>query len=278
MPFDIMRGRRFGLVHAGMMARTVQDLQLFWNILKNTPIDGRFQKKISWPEPKAKVIHELRVAWIDEMPCGLDTLRVGRDVKSKLRSLTAVLDQQGVHLTKDSPQTCEEMLNVWGGMLFQITTQDESWLTRKLMGLLLKKMDNGSSFFNEIFASLSDTSLDRWQQLLRRQTKITTSVESFFNVYDILILPITYGPAFKKCDACPRLSDEDGESMHYIDYFPYTGMFNATGHPAVVVPMGLNHAGLPIGIQLVSGLYTDSELLQFIRMLEPFIAGFIRPK
>lgn len=49
---------------------------------------------------------------------------------------------------------------------------------------------------------------------------------------------------------------------------PFTAPFNATGQPAVSLPLHWSHAGLPIGVQLVGGYGRDDQLLSVCAQLE----------
>lgn len=49
---------------------------------------------------------------------------------------------------------------------------------------------------------------------------------------------------------------------------PYAGAWNATGHPALAVPVGLDRAGLPTAVQLVAPFGSDELLLSLAVQLE----------
>ena len=51
-------------------------------------------------------------------------------------------------------------------------------------------------------------------------------------------------------------------------FIPFTPIHNATGAPAVVPPVALSDAGLPIGVQLAAGHGEDGPLLELARELE----------
>jgi Asp-tRNA(Asn)/Glu-tRNA(Gln) amidotransferase A subunit family amidase len=48
----------------------------------------------------------------------------------------------------------------------------------------------------------------------------------------------------------------------------YTGIFNITGDPAIVIPSSLNSEGLPIGIQLATIKGSDFRLLSIAQAIE----------
>ena len=53
-----------------------------------------------------------------------------------------------------------------------------------------------------------------------------------------------------------------------FDYIPYTPLFNATGQPAMSVPLHWNAAALPIGMQFVARLGDDAKLFRLAGQLE----------
>ena len=53
-----------------------------------------------------------------------------------------------------------------------------------------------------------------------------------------------------------------------FDYIPFTPLFNATGQPAMSVPLHWNAAGLPIGLQFAARLGADATLFRLAGQLE----------
>ena len=53
-----------------------------------------------------------------------------------------------------------------------------------------------------------------------------------------------------------------------FDYLPFTPLFNATGQPAMSVPLHWNAAGLPIGMQFVARLGGEATLFRLAGQLE----------
>ncbi len=61
-----------------------------------------------------------------------------------------------------------------------------------------------------------------------------------------------------------------------FDYIPFTPLFNATGQPAMSVPLHWNVAGLPIGTQFVAPLGADALLFRLAGQLERATPWFQR--
>jgi len=58
----------------------------------------------------------------------------------------------------------------------------------------------------------------------------------------------------------------------------FTSFFNMTGNPAISVPTGLNHLGLPMGVQLVGKHYQESQVLQIGHAVENIVSDLKQNK
>lgn len=54
-------------------------------------------------------------------------------------------------------------------------------------------------------------------------------------------------------------------------------LFNLSGHPAVVIPIGQTSHGLPIGMQIVGKRWKEMELMAIAQQLDTVISGFRSP-
>ncbi|CAL7947315.1 unnamed protein product [Xylocopa violacea] len=59
--------------------------------------------------------------------------------------------------------------------------------------------------------------------------------------------------------------------------FSYTAIINVLGLPSTACPLGLNKQGLPIGIQVVGGLYQDRLTIAVAEELERGFGGWVPP-
>ena len=62
----------------------------------------------------------------------------------------------------------------------------------------------------------------------------------------------------------------DGRSFDSVrpHWFPWTMLFNMTGHPAISIPAGFGRDGLPIGLHLAGRFRADAELLRVAALFE----------
>ena len=102
--------------------------------------------------------------------------------------------------------------------------------------------------------------------------------ERFFENHDLLVCPMSYGPAPKRCKQGTPIQ-YDGRTFIYLEYaWPYLTCFNASGHPAMNIPLGIGRDGLPVGIQVVGPYWSEPDLIQFAKLVSEFTPGFIRPE
>jgi len=62
----------------------------------------------------------------------------------------------------------------------------------------------------------------------------------------------------------------------FLKYLPYVAFPNLWGLPALVVPVGSDQNGLPIGMQLISLIGNEQALFYFGRQLEEKFRGYSR--
>jgi len=95
-------------------------------------------------------------------------------------------------------------------------------------------------------------------------------VGSFLGGYDVLVTPTINVPAppveFMSLND-PKY-DTDSWMRELFSYASFTPMFNATGTPALGLPLGMSAAGLPIGVQFAAPMCDEATLLRLGSQLE----------
>jgi fatty acid amide hydrolase 2 len=76
----------------------------------------------------------------------------------------------------------------------------------------------------------------------------------------------------------PRAAPKHGAPLWSPFDFIYTAIFTTTGHPATVVPTGLNDEGLPLGIQIVGPYGKDHLTLACAEFIETTFGGWQPPQ
>ncbi|MFN8278841.1 MAG: amidase family protein [Saprospiraceae bacterium] len=278
-PDTTFKYSRFACASAGPMARTAADLQLMWQVLKNTPLDKKFQQPIQWLPASQKNLGDYKIAWMDDWKHGAKTAEASADVKKALTQWTDSLRAHGVHVEKTAPDLYDEMEKCFFGSFASMMAENQPWLIRKFIAMDLSKWnaDGKNENFQSAMDALNDATDAEWKKSVAQRNSLVAKWDAFFKQFDFFVCPVAYGEAIKKCPSFSTLQLPGGKSMSYASYFPFTTIFNATGHPCVTIPLGLNGEGLPIGVQIVGPYYSEDEMLHFAQLITPLIAGFVQP-
>lgn len=98
--------------------------------------------------------------------------------------------------------------------------------------------------------------------------RIGRQAAPFFQTYDVLLTPTlaTLPPPLGWLDI--GMSDLDGFLNRLFSFAPYTRVWNATGQPAISLPLHWTGAGLPVGVQFVGRANDEATLLRLAAELE----------
>jgi amidase len=111
-----------------------------------------------------------------------------------------------------------------------------------------------------------------------QRAEIVETWESYFENFDLLICPAGFGPSFPRCKIGSHITYE-GKTIKYLDYvYPYHACFNASGHPAMCIPLGLGKEELPVGVQVVGPYWSEPDIIHFTKLMAKDTKGFVPPK
>ena len=75
----------------------------------------------------------------------------------------------------------------------------------------------------------------------------------------------------------PRVAPKHGRTVGRPWVITPTAVFNLLGLPTTQVPLGLNSAGLPLGVQVVAGMDRDHVAIAVALELERAFGGWVPP-
>ena len=264
------------MVQAGPLARTLEDIEILWKVIVGPHESDRNTPRIEWHIPAKKSLAEYKVAWVDGWP----DHPVSGQVSAAIKGLVGTLHQHGCRVEKQSPEgnLHEESLDVWMGILPYIIAQGAPWFVRQLLKRdITSKVLRGLKKHKKDFDRAFGMSANHYGEMMLRRSIVISRWEHFFADRDFLICPSSFGPAYPRTQIGNRLS-YDGTDMIYVDYaFPFVACFNASGHPALNLTLGLGTEGLPLGVQIVGPYWSEPELIAFAKNVAHLTQGFVKP-
>jgi amidase len=260
----------FQLPVAGPLARSIDDLRLGLSVLADPKTPALRPAPI-------RSIHDLRIAWTDEM----DTLPIGMEVRAALQSLADRLARSGAqverHITPgvgyaEAWQPAAAALAAMN-TLFQPTS---TRLLRKATALIPEGRLPHDPIQRGFMLGASLQS-KRLQRVFEQRESLMRRVDDFLTQWDVWLCPVFSIPAFTHRALGDPIEIEDRSlSADLAEVMPNV-IFNFTGHPVVVVPIGRSSDGLPIGVQIVGKRWGEMELLAVAEQIAAVAGGYQRP-
>jgi amidase len=103
---------------------------------------------------------------------------------------------------------------------------------------------------------------------IAKQNIVTRQFARFFTTHDIWLTPTAAEPPPPLGHLLADVDDAEEFFRRLWRFNPLQWVYNATGNPAITLPLHWNAAGLPVGVMLGGGFGEDSMLLRVSAQLE----------
>ncbi|WP_170325608.1 amidase [Ruegeria arenilitoris] len=123
----------------------------------------------------------------------------------------------------------------------------------------------------------------QWLTANETRCRMRSVWSHFFSQYDVLLTPPMGIPAFphNQTDNGGNFVDAtlnvNGRDVPYLSQLFWCGFASLLGFPATVVPSGLSHEGLPVGLQIIGDFLNDNTTLEFAELIEEVLGGYVPP-
>lgn len=258
----------------GPVARSVADLRLALAVLAGpTPDDGSVP-----PVPLADVpagpLGGYRIAWT---PGGFAGIPVSAGTTAGLESVVRVLAEAGCAVERADPDLdLDEVYRTWGRIF---GAELASGMPRPLRALVRAQFALRRDPSRTVRALRGGPSVDMhgYMKAVTARDRLAATFDRFMAGRDAFLCPVTSGPAFTH-RRTGRPIEVDGVRVPYSDAaMGHTTVFNVTGSPVVVVPIGRSPEGLPLGVQVVGRRWQDGELLAVAEAVDAAVGAYRRP-
>ncbi len=106
----------------------------------------------------------------------------------------------------------------------------------------------------------------------RTQMDLHQAFQAVFDDVDVIVCPGVSVSPFPWRDLYPL--EVDGAPVdNYMAWLALTAAITVVGHPVTALPCGLDHTGMPFGLQLIGPAHGDHRLLSLAASLEAALAG-----
>lgn len=237
------------LAHAGPMTWTVADCALMMNVLTAADVRDSAAAPRRGIDYLAELHHGIRGLRI-AFSATLGYVDVNPSVAAAVARAVRVLEDLGAVVTETDPGFADP-LAAFGHLFYggaANAMRDIGAKKRALMDPQLVK----------VAEKAAHRSMLDYLGAVNERMLLSERMALFHQRYDLLVTPTLPITAFTAGREVP----EDWPSTRWPTWTPFTYPFNMTGQPALSVPCGFDEAGLPIGLQLIGGRFSDELVLR----------------
>ncbi len=251
----------------GPLARSVDDLRLAFSVLAD------------WAEgePPAPQPASLRIAYTDDF----GGTPLAADSRAAMDRAAERLRQAGHQVARTVPSDFDfdDAWELAGEVLGCVNNAFQSPLVqgfRRVAGLMASNRKNVHPLMRGLYRGVT-LSQQQIADALRRRDALTGQIERFLGEWDVWICPVFPTSAFTHRSATDEI-DVDGQPMpQLMANLLHPIIFNLSGHPAVVIPVGFTHDNLPIGVQLIGRRFAETQLLDAAQRIDGVLQAYRCP-
>jgi amidase len=239
----------------GPMARSVEDLALGYKIISGPDGYDMDVPPVPTGELPRMEMQGLKLAWSPTFP----GVPVATSIREALARFVNCIEEAGAVVEERLPgvdfrELAKARVPLSRVVDFEQLANARSALSRAVRVTFQPAEDEQPPSMAEFLTAL-DT-----------RDRITRLWEGFFGEWDALICPVCMVTAFPHCPVDTPLQ-VDGETVNYWRAVGHTAPFNFTGHPSVVIPIGRDGDGLPVGAQIVGRRWGEEKLLAIAKLI-----------
>ena len=260
----------------GPMTKSIEDSALLTEIMAGA--DGQDATMFQQASPKYSSPKAPAKAKFAVMREAVEGEGIDAEVKQMMLDLIAKLEAAGHEVTYFDFPLLDYMVPAY----YVLTTAEASSNLSRYTGMLYGKrsemahdldstytMSRTEGFGEEVkrrimlgtFVLSSDQYDAYYDKAQRVRQVIRTETEKVLADVDAILLPTTSTPAFKLGEKAA-----DPIAMYMADLF--TVQAPLAGNPAISIPAGKTQGGLPMGVQLMTGILEEQKLFDLSKLLE----------
>ncbi|MCS7312570.1 MAG: amidase family protein, partial [Acidobacteria bacterium] len=187
---------------------------------------------------------------------------VSADTRAAVEALAEALARAGARVERTRPSELDVRAawEAWGFIVGAEIGSTTPALLRRLLRIQFLLGSRGSPMVRAAVWG-AGLRMNRYVEALTRRDRLIGVIERFLSDWDAWICPVALRPAFPHWKTGRPIPVDGRPVPYWIVGTGYTCIFNLTGHPVVVVPVGRSSEGLPIGVQVVGHRWGDLRLL-----------------
>ncbi|MBM3675964.1 MAG: amidase [Actinobacteria bacterium] len=255
--------------HEHVLTRSVRDSAAILDVIRGPGIGDPYEIAAPTRPYRDEVGAEpgrLRIGFRTARTNGAGASHPG--VVESVHATAALLESLGHDVTPDpvtaldDPRLGEAVGACWGAF---VAREVNRWSARLGRPIALDELEPANALLVEMADGVSAAAYLGGVEALHGYAR---GVARWFADFDVLLLPTAPEPALPLGELAPGAGDPFAQLMRLGELITFTLPFNATGQPAVSLPLHMSGDGLPIGVQLVARFGREDVLFRLASQLE----------
>lgn len=280
-PVDPLPNPANALVVQGPLARDARDLELALDCVAGPEPGEEVAWTIKLPPARFESLRTCRAA-ILPIP---EWLPVDAEILASLEGLASALALAGARVAQVQPACLADAKRHYAAFCE---------LSHALMAVSVDpatKAARAGAFramgdeFSLACAKGVEASAEEFFLLHRERAERRASFREFFKEWDVLVAPITLTAALPHgpmpypplVSDLTRSLDVNGLTVDYNLQVVLPALGSLSGQPSTAFPVGLNRAGLPLGLQVIGAYLEDRTPIRFAALIAESFGGIVRP-
>jgi amidase len=245
------------LVANGVVSRSVRDTAAFLR-----------EAERAYRNPKLPPVGDITGPGSQRLRIAVCTKSILRDASPEMRELTlksaALLEELGHTITEiDNPVPArfkDDFLTYWSFLAFAVVRGG-----RRMFGPSFdrSRLDNMTLGLERLAAR----NLHRIPLAIRRLSASRRITQQLSATFDVVLMP-TLADVTPRIGHLDPMADYQQVMDRLLDWVLFTPLQNATGDPAISLPLGESASGLPVGMMLSGVVGQEARLLELAYELE----------
>lgn len=272
------------LMTVGSFARSIEDLQLCLSLIVGSDPRQPDVPPVPLDTVEAKSLSDIRIAWSDSREKMTPTLEIKQAINLAVNKLKPVC--RDMEQWKSPPfdlhkafQVCNQLT----ALNFVYSQPADFDASKKALPVMFREATQGDkqlrdlSNLSQFLPSLLNPTLKRYFEILTKRDCFIAQMDKALEPWDVWLCPVAMTTAFTHRSKGSIIEIEERKVPYFLANGGYTMLFNLTGHPVVVIPIGQSEIGLPIGMQIVGKRWREMEILAIADEINKIAGDFQYP-
>ncbi|MCA1594256.1 MAG: amidase [Acidobacteria bacterium] len=251
----------------GPLARTIEDLDLFFHVLTGDSFEAEVESAEQPYERASAGLRGKHVAWYADdgtVPVSVETRRAVEKAAGSLRVA-------GLNVDEMRPPNVEHATELWLSLF--------SSATRELVSAAYAGRESDAGQAAQAIlrhsADVPAQTLEAEQTAWTERGRLRAELLQWMETTPLIVSPVGAVPAFRH-DAARKVYVGE-QPIGIFRAFSYAQAYNVFDLPAVCVPAGRTPEGLPVGVQIAGRPDEERTILAAARIVEEALGGWQAP-